>query len=89
MQQAEIDAEVQKWLEENYGDLLLAEEIASVGFGMPLGKGVTTSSGGGISPATGVLGGAATGAAAGSLFPGYGTAVGAGLGALLGFLGTQ
>lgn len=90
MEQAQLDAELQKFIQENYGDLLLSEEIAQIAFGLPIGEGVTRSQGGGPGKFGSALGGAASGAALGSLFgpPGsvVGTGVGAGLGGLLGFL---
>lgn len=86
--QAEIDAEMQRFIENNYGDLLLAQQVAGTAFGIPVAKGVTETQGG-TSPLLQALGGGASGAALGSLVaPGVGTGVGAGLGALLAFLGS-
>jgi hypothetical protein len=62
----------------------LAKYISLIG-GNP-GSSVSTS-GGGVSPAAGALGGAATGAAVGSMFgPGPGTAIGAGVGGTAGLM---
>jgi hypothetical protein len=89
-EQREIDAEVNKFLQEQLLPFLSAKEIASIAFGIPNQSSTAsgTTSGGGISPIQGALGGAATGAAIGSLFgPGPGTAIGAGVGAMGGLLG--
>lgn len=88
-QQAEINAAVQKFAQENYLPLDLAQEIAGIAFGLPIGGTQTTSSGGGPSPAMGALGGAASGAAMGTMvMPGWGTAGGALIGGLMGLLGS-
>lgn len=86
--QSEIDAELQKYIEQQYGDLLLAQQVAGTAFGLPIGTGVTESTGG-TSSLLQAIGGGASGAALGSLIaPGAGTAAGGALGALLAFLGS-
>ena len=89
MEQAQINADMQRWVEENYGDLLLAQQVAQIAFGIPAAGSTTTAQGGGMNPVMGGLGGAATGAGIGSLIaPGSGTAIGAGLGGLFGLFGS-
>lgn len=88
-QQTEINAAIQKFAQENYLPLDLAQQIAGIAFGLPIGGSTTTSSGGGASPAMGALGGAASGAAMGTMImPGWGTAGGAVIGGLMGLLGS-
>lgn len=85
-----INADIQRFTEEQLLPFISAREIASIAFGIPGGTATSTgtSSGGGLSPIQGALGGAATGASIGTLFgPGIGTGIGAGIGAIAGLFG--
>jgi hypothetical protein len=88
-QQRLIDADINKFLQEQLLPFLSAKEIAGIAFGIPNQSSIAsgTTQGGGVSPIQGALGGAATGAAIGSIFPGIGTVIGGGLGAIGGLLG--
>lgn len=83
-EQAGINAEMQRYMQEQLLPFLSAKEIMSLAFGFPGGTAVSTgtTTGGGIGGIQGALGGGGIGGFLGSLFgfPG----VGAGLGALLG-----
>jgi hypothetical protein len=81
--QALIQDELQRFYNERFLPLNIAQSIAGTAFGYPGGSTVASSSGGGgggISPLAGALGGASIGT---GIFPGWGTGIGAGLGALL------
>lgn len=87
-EQLGINAEIQRFMQEQLLPFLSAKDIAGIAFGIPNATVSTTGpTGGGISPIQGALGGAATGAALGSAIPGFGTGIGAALGGLGGLLG--
>lgn len=87
-EQAGINAEIQRFMQEQLLPFLSAKEVAGLAFGMPGATTVATgaTTGGGISPIQGALGGAATGAVLATTL-GLSGPVGAGLGALLGLFG--
>lgn len=86
--QAQINEAVQRFYQEQFLPLMLAQEISGMAFGIPSGTSTVDAQGGGTPGWMGALGGAASGAALGSaIFPGIGTGVGAVGGALLGLLG--
>ncbi len=86
-EQAGINAEIQRFMQEQLLPFLSAKEIAGLAFGFPGATTVSTgtTTGGGTGGIQGALGGAALGASLGSFFGGPG--IGAGLGALLGLFG--
>jgi len=88
MEQANLDAEAQKFYLQQQLPFLKAQDIMGLISGMPGATGTSTVSGAmpQKSLAGGLLGGAASGAAIGSAIPGIGTGIGAGLGALLSLL---
>lgn len=82
-----ISDEMQRFYNQNFFPLMLAQQIAGTAFGYPGGSTLASTSGAG-STGPGALGGAIGGAALGtSILPGWGTAAGAGIGALLGLFG--
>lgn len=56
-QQALIDAQVQKFYQEQYLPFELAQQVAAMAFGIPAGSTTTQGSGGGASPAQMAIGG--------------------------------
>lgn len=57
-EQAQIDAQVQKFYQEQFLPLMIAQQIAGTALGFPGGTTVTTTGGGSTSPAQTALGGA-------------------------------
>lgn len=85
--QAQLDAQNQKDLFQQYEPFLRGQDLAGVAAGLPGGSTTSTSSMPKASPLKGALTGAMGGAALGSaIMPGVGTGVGAGLGLLMSFL---
>lgn len=70
-QQAEINAAIQKFAQENYLPLDLAQEIAGIAFGLPIGGSQTTSSGSSPSIGQQILGGVSTGIGLAGLLAGF------------------
>lgn len=70
-QQAEINAAIQKFAQENYLPLDIAQQIAGIAFGLPIGGSQTTSSGGNPSTGQQILGGVSTAAGLAGLLAGF------------------
>lgn len=92
-QQAFLNDELNRYMQEQFTPYLVAKDVAGTAFGIPGAStiGAGTAAGGGPSQVQSALGGAAVGASLGSTFgtaagP-YGTAIGAGVGALAGYFG--
>jgi len=61
LQQQAIDAAMQQYYTQQFLPLTIAQQIASMAFGMPGGGSMATQKGAGTSPLQGILGGAAAG----------------------------
>lgn len=86
---AAIRDEMQRYYNQNFLPLTIAQQIAGTAFGYPGGSTIAQSTGasGGGSAAGGALTGALGGAMAGTaIMPGWGTGIGAVLGGLMGLL---
>lgn len=89
-EQAAIQDEMQRFYNQNFFPLMIAQQIAGTAFGYPGGSTLTSTSGagGGGNQLTGALGGAMGGAAMGTaIMPGWGTGIGAVMGGLMGLFG--
>lgn len=85
--QSMINDEMQRYYNEQFFPLMIAQQIAGTAFGYPGGstQAMVQGAGSGGSTASNALGGAIGGASVGTaISPGWGTAAGAGIGAILG-----
>lgn len=70
-QQAEINAAIQKFAQENYLPLDVAQQIAGIAFGLPIGGSQTTSSAASPSVGQQIIGGVSTAAGLAGLLAGF------------------